>query len=464
MSAPAYLYESASAIAGLIASGEVSCVEVVEAHLDRIHAVNPRLNAVVTFASERAREEAIMADKALATGKTLGPLHGVPITIKDSFDTEGIVSTASTEGRRQFVPSEDATAVARLRAAGAILLGKTNTPEITIGAATESPLFGRTNNPYDQAYTPSGSSGGAAAILAAGGSALEMGSDTGGSIREPAHVCGIVGLKPTAGLVPRTGHGLPPGLGVTDFITQVGPMARFTDDIALALELISGVDWKDTATVPASLSKPVDPSRLRVAMHTHNGVADPHPDVARAVLAARDALSSQGVNVREDVPTAIAEHRDIYARMRNADGGHSVRHVLSQWGTRTPGEGLAQRLGEASSVAIGDFIDLFIEIDAFKRSMLEFMQNYDAILCPPSAHPPLEHSDWGETRYDEWTFLSSFNLTGWPALVLRAGTTDSGLPLGVQIVGRPFQDQHVIELARLIEREGGGYLRPPNLG
>ena len=126
MSAPAYLFESASAIAGLIASGEVSCVEVVEAHLDRIHAVNPRLNAVVTFASERAREEAIMADKALATGKTLGPLHGVPITIKDSFDTEGIVSTASTEGRRQFVPSEDATAVARLRAAGAILLGKTN--------------------------------------------------------------------------------------------------------------------------------------------------------------------------------------------------------------------------------------------------------------------------------------------------------------------------------------------------
>ncbi len=463
MSPPDYLFGSAIEIARRIGAREISCVEVVRAHLDRIHAVNPALNAVVTLAEERALAEARDADNALATGSSCGPLHGVPITLKDSFDTAGIRSTASTEGRRSFVPTEDATVVARLRAAGAIVLGKTNTPEITIGAATESPLFGRTNNPYDQAYTPSGSSGGAAAILAAGGSALEMGSDTGGSIREPAHVCGVVGLKPTAGLVPRSGHAFPPGMGAIDFITQVGPMARYVDDVALALDLIRGVDWMDTATVPVPIGNTVDATRLKVAVHTHNGVVGVHPEVARAVQSAADALTSQGVTVKQHVPAAIAEFGDLYERLRNADGGWGVRRVLSQWGTDTPGEALEQRLSEAKLIPTKDYVDVLMEVDAYKTAMLGFMREYDAILCPASSHPPMRHGDGAKTRYEKWTFLSGCNLTGWPALVLRADSTSAGLPLGVQLVGRPFGDKTVIELARIVESACGGYRRPTTL-
>ena len=463
LSAPDYLFGPAVEIAGRIAAKELSCVEVVSAHLEQIQAVNPQLNAVVTLAEERALREAGEADKALAGGGSIGPLHGVPITLKDSFDTEGIRSTASTEGRRDFVPDEDATAVARLRAAGAIVLGKTNTPEITIGAATESPLFGRTNNPYDQDYTPSGSSGGAAAILAAGGAALEMGSDTGGSIREPAHVCGVVGLKPTAGLVPRTGHAFPPGMGAMDFIIQVGPMARYVDDVALALKVIRGVDGIDPAAVPVPPSDAPDPKRLKVAFHTHNGVVDVDAEVGQTIGSAAEALAARGVGVTQAIPPAIAEYGDLYARMRNADGAWGVRRVLSRWGTMTPGEGLAQRLSEAKTVPTEAFVDVLIEVDAFKKDMLAFMREYDVILCPPSAHPPLLHDRGGWSRYEEWTFLSSFNLTGWPALVVRAGSTSTGLPLGAQLCGRPFEETTVIELAHLIERDGGGYSRPSGL-
>lgn len=463
MSAPDYLFGPAIEIARLIADGEISCVEVSRAHLDRIQAVNPALNAVVTLAEERTLSEASDADKAVAAGSPLGPLHGVPITLKDSFDTAGIRSTASTEGRRNYVPEKDATAVARLRAAGAIVLGKTNTPEITIGAATESPLFGRTSNPYDLGYTPSGSSGGAATILAAGGSALEMGSDTGGSIREPAHVCGVVGLKPTVGLVPRSGHAFPPGMGSIDFITQVGPMARYVDDVALALDLVRGVDWLDTATVPVPIETPADISALKVAVHTHNGLVGVQAEMAQTVRSAADALTSQGVTVREDVPAAIAEFGNLYERMRNADGGWGVQRVLSRWGTETPGEALAQRLSEGALVPTKDYVDILIEVDDYKTAMSGFMRDYDAILCPPSANPPMRHGAGSKTCYDEWTFLSGFNLTGWPALVLRAGSTAAGLPLGVQIVGRPFADKTVIELARIVENVCGGYRRADNL-
>ena len=463
MATPEYLFGSATDIARLGATRELSCVEVVKAHLERIHAVNPALNAVVTFAEERALAQAHEADKQVAAGEPGGPLRGVPITIKDSFDTEGIRSTASTEGRRHFVPPEDASVVARLRAAGAIVVGKTNTPELTIGAATDSPLFGRTNNPYDQDYTPSGSGGGAGAILAAGGAAVEIGSDTGGSIREPTHVCGVVGLKPTAGLVPRTGHAFPPGLGAIDFITQVGPMARYVDDVALALDLIRGVDWLDSATIPMPRCETPDPANLKVAYHTHNGLVGAAPDVAQTIDTVAQVLASHGIEITQDVPKAVADFGDIYQRLRNADGGWGVRHVLSQWGIKTPGAGLEHRLKEAKIVSTTDLLAVLVEVDRFKHAMIGFMRQYDVILCPPSVYPPLRHDAGGDTRYEDWTFMSAFNLTGWPALVLRAGTTSGGLPLGVQLVGRPFEEVSVIELGRLIERECGGYRRAENL-
>src|SRR5262245_19756015 len=232
------IYQPATLLAEAIRCKEVSAVEVLEACLQRIEAVNPKLNAVVHLAADSARAQAQHADAALARGDSNGPLHGVPMTIKDSLDTAGVISTGGTKGRASYVPTADATVVARLRAAGAILLGKTNTPELTLSFETDNLLYGRTNNPYDLARTPGGSSGGAAAIIAAGGSPFDIGSDTAASIRWPAHCCGIAGIKPTAGRVPRTGHIIPFGLGARDMLTQNGPMARFVEDLSLILPII----------------------------------------------------------------------------------------------------------------------------------------------------------------------------------------------------------------------------------
>lgn len=230
---------SAIEIADIIRSRELSCEDVIQAHIARIEEVNPKLNAVVQLCLERALEEARAAYQALAHGEVRGPLHGVPITIKDNLDTAGIVSTGGTKGRKGFVPKYDAT-VARLRGADAILLGKTNTPELTMAYETDNLVYGRTNNPYDQSCTSGGSSGGAAAILATGGAALDVGSDTGASIRVPSHFCGIAGIKPTAGLIPKTGHILPLG-GIVDAMTQLGPMVRQVEDLALALPILAGL-------------------------------------------------------------------------------------------------------------------------------------------------------------------------------------------------------------------------------
>src|ERR671924_288509 len=218
-----FIYASATALARAIRAKEVSATEAVHAYLQRIAAVNPALNAVVQLCAEAAQAEARAADTALARGQMTGPLHGVPMTIKDSLDAAGVITTGGTQGRATFVPAHDATAVARLRAAGAILLGKTNTPELTIAYETDNLIYGRTNNPYDLSRTCGGSSGGAAAIVAAGGSPFDIGSDTGGSLRVPSHGCGTATIRPTSGRVPRTGHILPPA-GVMDALTQIGPI------------------------------------------------------------------------------------------------------------------------------------------------------------------------------------------------------------------------------------------------
>ncbi|HKP30284.1 MAG TPA: amidase, partial [Gemmatimonadales bacterium] len=232
---------------------EISAVEALDAILARIDAVNPKLNAVVALDRDRARDAAKAADNQRAPADR--PLHGVPITIKDSFDTAGLVSTGGTWGRRGYVPKEDATVVARLRKAGAIILGKTNTPELTAGAETNNKVYGRSNNPYDLTRTPGGSSGGAGAIIAAGGSPFDVGTDTSGSIRLPAHFCGIAGLKPTSGRLSRAGHILGPE-GTLQGITQPGPMARRVEDLALGLKVMTGPDPADPFVIPMKLRNP----------------------------------------------------------------------------------------------------------------------------------------------------------------------------------------------------------------
>ena len=309
------IFDSATSLAASIRDRRISSTELTQAYLDRIEKVNPDLNAVVML-DETAMDQARAADDALAKGSEVGPLHGVPITLKDSHDTAGIVTTGGTLGRANFVPDSDSTVTARLRAAGVVLLGKTNTPELTMGMETENLVYGRTNNPYDTGRTCGGSSGGGAAIVAAGGSAFDIGTDTGGSIRFPGHCCGVAGIKPTSGRVPRTGHIIPYGMGIRDSLTQVGPIARYVEDLALVLPVISGPDWRDPAIVPMPLEDPscVDASRLRVAFYTDNGVKTPTPETVDAVTAAASALADAGGTVVEDRP----------------GGPHGLRNILEE--------------------------------------------------------------------------------------------------------------------------------------
>src|SRR5487761_389051 len=276
-------------LARAIKTKKVSSLEVVRAHLEHIHTVNPRLNAVVFATAESALKQARAADRRNTRKNQLGPLHGVPFTAKDIFDTAGLPATAGLRMLRTNIPDHDATVIARMRAAGAILIGKTLCPPGGVGGDRWNSLHGGTRNPYDTARSPGASSSGEAAIIAAGGSPIGLGSDSGGSIRMPAHYCGIAALKPTSGLVPSTGgYGLVGGL--TDPRSQVGPMARFVADLILTLPVLVGPDGFDSGVVPVPLSRHTPQLKgLRVAWYADDGIAKPTQAISAAVRAAARA-------------------------------------------------------------------------------------------------------------------------------------------------------------------------------
>src|ERR1700719_2082354 len=273
--------KSASELANAIRSKQLSSKSIVDAHLEQIAKVNPKLNAVVQLTADSARKEADEADAALARGEIKGPLHGVPVTIKDTLETSDVICTGGTKGRANHVPKADATAVARLRAAGAIVLGKTNVPELAGAIETDNLVYGRTNNPYDLARTPGGSSGGEAAIVSACGSPLGLGTDAGGSIRIPAHFCGLAAIKPTSGRVPRTGQ-FPLPMGARNAVFHVSLIARHVDDLALALPIIAGPDFRDHSIVGMPLldSKAVTLNGLKLAYFEDDGAATPTKEIA----------------------------------------------------------------------------------------------------------------------------------------------------------------------------------------
>ena len=460
------IYASAKSMAQAVRDKEVSAVELVEAHLGRIEEVNPALNAVVQLAAERARAEAVEADAALARGERKGALHGVPFTLKDSIDTEGIITTGGTLGRKDFVPDADATVTARLRAAGGILLGKTNTPELTYAGETDNLVYGRTNNPFDLSRAPGGSSGGAGAIVCCGGAAFDIGSDTGGSVRGPAHYCGITGIKPNSGRVPRTGHIVPHSFGAVDSLTQNGPMARYVEDLALILPIISGPDWDDPHIVPMPLGNPsdVDISGLRVAFYTDNGLRVPTDEIVAAVRSAANALEDAGCLVEEDLPRAIPDNPDINNQLSQGDGQAGARRLLAKYGTTETHEWMTRLLEKASEnmVSVGEYTAVLEKIDSYRSAMLGFMQNYDVIICPVSAFAALPH---GESMTDENRagigYTATYNITGWPSTVVRGGTSPDGLPIGVQVVARPWREDVSLAVAQYLEGALGGWQRPP---
>jgi amidase len=458
-----WIYQSASAMAAGIRKKQISAYELVHSCLGRIEQVNARLNAVVQLDAGRALEEAREADQALARGDMAGPLHGVPFTLKDAIESKGLVCTGGTEGRSHYVPRQDAVVVKRLRGAGAILLGKTNCPELGWAWEADNLIYGRTNNPYDLKLSPGGSSGGESAIIAAGGSPFGLGSDAGGSVRFPAHCTGIASIKPTSGRVPRTGHFPGPG-GLLDALWQIGPLARYVEDLALVLPVISGVDGQDPAIVPVPLADPraIDARRLRVAFHIDNGIVTPSAEIGAVVKKAAAALADAGSSVDEARPPGIERTYEIYLGLFTADGGAGVDSLLEEAGTHRV-HPLLQRVLELQhqgGKSVAQLAALVGRWDAFRREMLAFMANYDVLLCPVCSFAGMAHG----STYDQlssFSYTMTCNLTGWPAAVVRCGEGATGLPVGVQIVAPPWREDVALAVAQILQEAFGGWQLPP---
>jgi len=461
-------FSSATALARAIKEKKVSSEEVVTAFLDRINEVNPKLNAVVQLVAGEALEEAKEADRILEKGTDTGPLHGVPMTIKDSFDTAGIISTGGTLGRKNYIPEKDATIVARLKQAGAILLGKTNTPELTLFGDTYNLVYGQTNNPYDLERSAGGSSGGAVAIIASGGSPFDIGTDTGGSIRGPAHCCGLCGIKPTSGRVPRTGHIISYS-DYTQSLTTVGPLARTVDDLIYLFPIIAGSDHIDPYVYDLPIGNPgqIDCSRLKYVYYTDNGIQTPTPDIIQAVTKVSEELANSGSTVQESRPPEVEQTLELFFEVIMADKAFRVNEVLKNAGT----EQIAPYLQwvkettdfDAKTISPREFATVFEKWSQFRSNMISFFSAYDIIICPVYSIPaPKQGITFEELNLHFLSYTSTYNLTGWPAAVVRVGTSSEGLPVGVQIVGKPWEEHKVLAVAKFLEYTFGGF-EPPEI-
>jgi amidase len=414
-------------LAALIRRREVGVREVVEDHLERIGKVNPDLHAVVRI-SGSALEDAFRADRAVADGVATGALHGVPFTVKDWIETAGLVCDGGYPARKDYVPRADATVVARMRRAGAILLGKTR-------AGSDPALHPVPLHPLDATRTAGSSSGGEAAIIAAIGSPLGLGSDSGGSLRWPAHCCGVAALKPSAGLVPLTGH-YPPVITLTDPRTVIGPLARSVADLAAVLDVIAGPDGADPSTVPVHrrdlVGAPI--GELRVVWFGGFEGADASAPVRAALQAAVEVLGSRVRSMVEAVPPHIEEAMDI----TRAYWARPESMSLDSW----------QPWGRSTLTADDVEASLF-RWDRLRRALLRFMQDVDVIVCPAAAEvAPARH----EPVADDYAFTVPFSLTGNPVVVVKVGSGEEGLPIGVQVVTAPFRDHLALAVAGVLQQ------------
>jgi amidase len=453
---------SGTAQARLIRSGELSATELVEAHLRRIEKVNPCLNAVAEVLEEPALESAERVDRERAQGNPLPVFAGVPFSIKDSIEVEGTVCTAGTLGRKSAAPSiHDATVVARLRAAGAIPIARTNLPDLLFAFESDNLIRGRTNNPYDFSRTPGGSSGGEAALIAACGSPFGLGSDCAGSVRLPAHFCGIASIKPTSGRLPRTGH-VPPAGGWTETLWQIGPMARHIEDLSAMLSLLAGPDAQDHTAIGMPLldAAEVRMKDIRVAFFTDNGIVEADAETIAVVERAAAALENEVNRIEERRPPGIEESYELEMAMIGPDGGDSLRAFLTSIGsTRTHPllEGWLTKL-EPYRTTMDGFAEYWAALDRFRARMFAFLEDYDAILSPVFPQAALPHGASIEERtFHGFSYTMTHNLTGWPAAVVRCGQTAAGLPIGVQIAARPWREDVALCVATHLESACGGW-------
>lgn len=453
-------FTSAQKLALAIREKSISSVEVAEAFLAQIDKVNPRINAIAQVDKNRVLGEARQCDMELQNGHLRGLLHGVPISVKDNLVTEGIVTTGGSFAFANNLPKEDATVVRRLRAEGAIILGKTNLPDFALSWETESTAYGRTNNPHDLRRTAGGSSGGESAIIAAGGSPFGIGTDSGGSIRLPAHYCGIAGMRTSHGLIPSTGHMPPaegcPVLGVFANFNSIGPMARSVNDLLYVLPILMGGDGIDPYADFAPLKKPSSYTikGLKVAFYTSVGSQPIDHEIEQAVLKTADILKQKGALVTPVEPPGLADARNIYCSIVGADGGAGIRSLLNELGYSELPDCVDKALNlMPGEQTIRTFLDARIQWDLYRIKLLQFMQAYDLILCPVSAFTALPH---GQSLTDPEhlateNYLIPYSLMGWPAIAIPAAISSENLPIGVQLIGKFRQDYQVLLTASAIE-------------
>ena len=442
------------------------------------------------MAQAQAAEDAVMRGDM----GSLGPLHGVPLSIKSSIDVAGHRCEAGSRLRAGYVAESDAPLVARLRAAGAVILGVTNTPEYLMAWETDNLLYGRTNNPWDLGRTAGGSSGGEAAAIAAGLSAGGVGSDGGGSIRVPAHFCGICGLKPTPGRIPSTGH-FPKSGGPFALLGVVGPMARTVEDLRILFEVMAGWDDGDPCSAPVPIrgdhlenphSRVANRATLEwgtlgtfsplgsIGFFTDDGRTAVTAETRLAVESAASALAGSGFRVEAFRPDGLDEARELWWELFGIAGGMilgpmvrgreaELSPILREYCSWTPAgnAGLPSHSGES-------LLSTWLRRDELRERILRQMRNYPVLICPVAAIPAFRHGEreWtveGKTvKYlDAWSYCEWFNLLGFPAAVVPSGMSHDGLPIGVQIVGRPWEEETVLDVAASIEHAAaGGYTVP----
>jgi amidase len=451
----------------MLRTGKASVLELAEAHIRQIERLNPTLNAIVGFDAERVRQQA----RELGGNKPVkGPLHGLPVTVKSSIATAGYLCEIGSTINRGDVPKEDAEVVARLRAAGALILGTTNCPEFLMAYETDNLLHGRTRNPWDLERTPGGSSGGESAAIAACMSAGGLGSDSGGSVRLPAHFTGICSLKPTPGRVPGRGH-LPPCVGPFSVLGAIGPMARTIEDVTLLFEALARQDRFDPASAPVPLRRP-ELSQLRlttIGYFEDDGLVPVTQETRQAIQDSVRALKEAGFRVEPFRPRTLELLRKLWRTFFVRCGAMFYQPTI-----RGKEDQLSPIFREFLSMAEADgpiggveLLDAWAELDLLRSRTLREMEKYPVLLCPVASIPAFRH---GERRWvvegREVEYLDAVRHTQWfnvlaaPAAVVPVGQSPEGLPIGVQVVARPYEDEVALEVAAVLDK-AFGYRLPP---
>ncbi len=477
-----HAFAGAHELARLIRTKEVSALELTQLFIERIERLDGDVNAVVVRRFERAVEEAKAADAALARGESLGPLHGVPLTIKESYVMAGTPATWGIEAYRDNVAAKDGLAVQRFRAAGAHFLGKTNVPVDLSDIQSYNPIYGTTNNPWNFERTPGGSSGGSAAAMAAGFSALEAGSDIGGSIRTPAHFCGVYGHKPTWGIVPEAGHEIVEGVPDPD-VSVCGPLARSAEDLALALDIMAGpiereaVGWQLNLPVPGIQTL----AGLRVALWPDDAMAPVSREIADKVVMVGETLARLGAVVSDTARPEIdfRKGHNIFrslsgATMASGQPASRIAEIQRYVDALAPDDDSAAAVSARAAVmSHREWIRHNFRREKLRRAWDAFFQDWDVVIAPltsmtaiPHDHRPLDERtinvDGAERPYFEHIFWAGWpNVAFLPATAFPVGLSSEGLPICLQSVCMSYQDHRAIEIARLIGQEIGGFTPPP---